>query len=144
MGQSVSVILESTQSVVIPLQQVDAYIRWYNERRIKLSRVPSTPKCTANMRAGIIKQSGNRPHLQTANNLGVDTYPECFKNLRSQRLLDYIYCFKTGIILPLLRTSNHARGSHHKMMKTLAVHCILNLTDKLIVAHCVPGRVIIV
>lgn len=40
------------------MQQVDAYIRWYNERRIKLSLGAVSPQnVPSTMRAGIIKQS---------------------------------------------------------------------------------------
>ena len=35
---------------------MDTYIRWYNERRIKLLLVQSAQKCTVNNVAGIIKQ----------------------------------------------------------------------------------------
>ena len=53
------------------MQQVDTYIRWYNERRIKLSpgAVRKPQNVPPTMRAGMIKQSSEIVHPKEQSNI---------------------------------------------------------------------------
>ncbi len=69
------------------MQQVDTYIRWYNERRIKLSPGAVSPQnVPPTMRAGMIKQSREIVRIpRTVKHRGVDNG---FLSLVKRRLLE--------------------------------------------------------